>query len=297
MANLFNDDPTDFGPGPTGNTVPTSKAPFFATIDPNRQGIQGDVHWKLETIEPSGLRFKNFTVSGQLPVKEEGVSVRMNQVVPDAGTYNMPYPFVQWVRGEMQVISFEVILYSRDKNEDILSMFREMARLQTHVTELGRIPICRFTYANILSIKCIVQGFGDVRIARPRADGQARRIEFTMTLKRFTPFKVPTMDRNKPTRRSLYRTVGGDDRMYEIIARRQYGFENAIYGVRLRRERVNRQYPFAAQDEKKVQIPRADKVVVGTISPVFYGFQITREDVSDVFLARATARNQRFLIL
>lgn len=297
MPSPFNDDPTDFGPGPTGNVIPNSNNPFFATIDYRRQGPQGDVHWKLETIEPGGLNFKNFSVSGQLPVKEEGITVRMNQVVPDVGTYNMPSPFIQWVRGEVQVITFDVVLFSRDKDENILSMFNEMARLQGYVPELGRIPLCRFTFSNIMSVKCLVQGFGDVKIARPRNDGQARKIEFQMALKRFTPFKVPTMDRNQPVKKSMRKLVGGDERMYETIARRVYGFENAIFGVRLRRELENRRYPFAAQDGEKVQIPRADKVVVGKISPVFYALQITREDVSEVFLDRAVARNERFLVL
>jgi len=295
---LFDDNPfdlPDWQPSP-GSTIPTDR-PFFGFVDPNRQGPQGDVHWKLETIEPTGLSFKNFTVSGQLPVKEEGVTIRMNQVLPDAGTYNMPFPFIQWVRGQVQVITFEVMLFSRDKDEDILSMFREMARLQTFVPELGRTPVCRFTYSNVLSVKCMVEGFGDVKIARPRNDGKARKIEFTMTLKRFQPFKVPSQDPSAPVRRSMRRIVGGDDRMYETIARRVYGFEQAIYGVRLRRELENRRYPFAAQDGEKVQIPRADKVVVGRISPTFYGFQIGREDVSDMFLTRAVARNNRFLIL
>lgn len=296
MTDIFNDDPTDFGPGPTGNTIPTQR-PFFGIVDPNRQGPQGDVHWKLQTIEPSGLAFKNFMVSGQMPVKEDGVNVRMNQVIPDAGTYNMPHPFIQWVRGEIQVISFDVVLFSRDKNEDVLSKFKEMKRTQTFVPELGRTPVCRFTYANIMSVKCMVVGFGDVNFSRPTSDGQARKIEFTLTLKRFVPFRVPTMDRNKPVKKSMRRLVGGDERMYETIARRYYGFENALYGVRLRREKENRRFPFAAQDGENVQIPRADKVVVGRLSPTHYALQISREDVSAMFLQRANARNNRFLIV
>lgn len=294
---IFDDDPTDFGPGPTGSTVPTSQGAFATLPDPVRGGPQGDVHWKLETIEPSGLEFKNFTVSGQFPVKEEGISIRMNQVLPDTGTYNMPFPFVQWVRGQVQVISFDVVLFSRDKDENILAMFKEMERLQTYVPELGRIPVCRFTYGNILSVKCMVEGFGEVKIARPRTDGKARKIEFPISLKRFQPFKVPSQDSNAPVKRSMRRIVGGDDRMYEVIARRIYGVENAIYGVRLRREKENRRYPFAAQDGEKVQIPRKDKVVIGSISPTFYAFQIGREDVANAFLARAVARNNRFLIV
>lgn len=294
---IFDDDPTDFGPGPTtGSTIP-SQSPFAVLPDPVRGGPQGDVHWKLETIEPSGLEFKNFVVSGQFPVKEEGVTVRMNQVLPDAGTYNMPFPFVQWVRGQVQVISFDVVLFSRDKNEDIRSMFNEIARVQKYVPELGRIPVCRFTYGNVLSVKCMVEGFGEVKIARLRTDGKARKIEFPISLKRFQPFKVPTQDSNAPVKRSMRKIVGGDNRMYELIARRIYGVENAIYGVRLRREKENRRYPFAAQDGERVQIPRKDKVVVGSISPTFYAFQIGREAVSNVFLARAVARNNRFLIV
>lgn len=294
MPSPFLEDPTDFGPL-TGNTAPSTGAQAPGNTPPSRASTQGDVHWKLETIEPVGLAFKNFTVIGQFPAKD-GITVRMDQVVADAATYNMTAPFVQWVRSELQTISFDVILFSRDKDEDILARFNQMLRLQSYVAELGRIPICRFSFGDIISVKCIVVGFGDVKIGRPKVSGQARSIEFTMSLKRFTPFKVPTQDANKPVKKSLRKIFGNDDRMYESIARKHYGINNAIYGVRLRRELENRGAPFVARENSSVQIPRADKVVVGRITPIFHGFQLGRSNVAQAFQERIAARNGRFLV-
>jgi len=279
----------------SGNVIPRNITPYFGSIDYRRQGPQGDVHWKLETIEPVGLQFQNFVVSGQLPVSEEGITLSYNQVVAETGVYGLPLPFVQWVRGEVQIVTFDVMLFSRDKDEDILTMFNEMARVTQYIDELKRIPLCRFTYGNILSIKCLVGGFGEVKIARPRNDGKARKIEFTLTLKRYQPYELKETDPNKPVKKSRMQVVSGDERMYEILARKEYGFANAIYGDRLRK--LNRAEPFAVADEGKAKIPKGKIILAERIQPEYHAFNMNNESVAEMFLTRAVARNGRTLVI
>jgi hypothetical protein len=288
----FDDIPNTF---PSGNTIPGGSDQPFLTGDPARDGLQGDVHWKLQTIEPPGLKFKNFTVSGQLPTTEDGVTLRENEVIAEASTYSQTDPFIQWIRGELKVASFEVILFSRDKDEDIMSMYRNMLATKTYVSELNRIPVCRFTYGNMVSIKCQVSGFGDVKFFRPKPDAKARRIEFTITLKKYVPYKIKELDRNQKPKFSRMQIASGDERMYEVLARQEYGPNAAIYGDRLRK--LNRAEPFAVSDGGLTKVPRSDKVAIGQLSPEFHGFQITREETNAVFLDRAVARNEKFLII
>jgi hypothetical protein len=280
---------------PTGSTIPSGSDQPFLTGDPARDGIQGDVHWKIQTIEPSGLKFQNFTVTGQLPVTEDGVTFRENEVIAEASTYSQSDPFTQWIRGELKVASFEVVLYSRDKNEDIMAMYKNMVAAKTYVPELNRIPVCRFTYGNMISMKCQIAGFGDVKFFRPKPDSKARRIEFTITLKKFVPYNIEELDRNQKPKFSRMQVVAGDERMYEILARKEYGPNAAIFGDRLRK--LNRAEPFAVSDGGSTKVPRADKVAIGQLSPEFHGFQITREETNAVFLYRAVTRNEKFLIV
>jgi hypothetical protein len=280
---------------PTGNTSPSPSIPPAAPTGVGAPSTQGDVHWKLETIEPKNLKFINFSISGQFPVKEEGITVRMNDVVPDVGTFGIAQPFIQWVRGEVEIISFDVVLFSRDKNEDPKVLFDNIAKVKTFVKELGRTPVCRFTYGNILSVKCMVLGFGEVKYSRPRTDGKARKIEFTLTLKRFNPYKIEEIDRNKKPKFSRMQSTAGDLRMYEVLARREYGSESAIYGDRLRK--LNRANPFASEDGGRTKVPVAERVVGGPLAPEFHGFRIDRDTVAEVFRDRAVARNARVLVV
>jgi hypothetical protein len=277
---------------PSGNTIPQQSVPPPVNI--NRGGAQSDVHWKLSTIEPRDLKFKNFTVTGQMPIDEDGISYAMNELVSTASTYGIPHPFIQWIRGELEVISFNVVLFSRDSEEDISSMFEEMKRLKLYVPELKRIPICRFTYGNIISVKCMIKGLGEVKFARARTDGQARKITFRLTLHRYVPIVINEIDRNKKPKFSRMQTVSGDGRMYENIAGREYGLAAAIYGDRLRK--LNRAEPFAVADGGATKVPRFDKISGDRIEPEFYGFRDSREDVANMLQQRMKNRNSLFLV-
>ncbi len=261
----------------------------------SRTSVQGDVHWRIETIEPPGLNFQNFIVQGQFPVADEGITVHRGQVIPEVSSYGVPQPFIQWVRGELTTVTFPVVLFSRDKNEDIKKIYDNIERLQTYVAELRRIPLCKFTYGVAFSMKCMVRGFGDVKIARPKPDGTPRRYDFTITLARFEPYTLNEVDTTAPTSESRMQIVSGDLRMYETLARKEFGVENTIYGDRLRKR--NKANSFAAADGERTKVPSAKVILKERVVQDYYGFRKDIPVVSRMMSRRITNRRNKILVV
>jgi hypothetical protein len=261
----------------------------------SRISTQGDIHWRIETIEPLGLNFQNFIVQGQFPVDDDGVTFHDAQVIPEVASYGVPQPFIQWVRGELQTVKFNVILYSRDSQEDINKIYKDMRRLQTWTPELRRTPICRFTYGSILSMKCLVRGFGDVKISRPKPDGSARKIEFSITLARFKPFTLNEIDVTKPQSESRMQICSGETRMYEFLAMKEYGVDNTIFGDRLRKR--NRKNGFAVPDGERTKVPSAKVILKEKIVQDFHGFRKDNPAVANMLNDRIQTRRNRVLVV
>lgn len=264
------------------------------TLYSSRESTQGDVHWRIETIEPIGLNFQNFIVQGQLPIADEGITLRDSQSIPEVSSYGVPQPFIQWVRGELQTISFPCLLYSRDRQEDIKQIYDSFRRLQTWTPELRRTPLCRFSYGSILSMKVMVRGFGDVKIARPKPDGSARKIEFTMTLAKWKPYTLNEVDVTKPQSESRMQICSGDTRMYETLARKEYGDNFAIYGDRLRKR--NRKNGFAVPDGERTKVPSAAIILKERIVQDFHGFRQDKPAVANMLNDKINARRNRVLV-
>lgn len=289
---------------PAGPTTPNplSNAPAVGTLPglPTNNAAVGakrdsEVHWKIETVEPKNSPWKrsNFVVVGQFPVPEEGIRYNVNNVIGDAGGLGLPHPFVQWIRGEKQTITLDAILFARHNGEDIKILFQSILDLMTQVPELGRPPVCRFTYGSLLSLLVLVQG-GEINIRRPRVDGKARHIIWPITLVRFVPYKLDILS-TSGIKESRHVQVADERRMYEILAAREFGTANALAGDRLRKR--NRSAPFAAEDESLVKIPNADIILSETVTPEFHGFVPTNLAAQAAFLLRQTARKERFLVL
>ena len=280
--------------------------PFYSGIDDafegpippasqSRQSSQGDVHWKVQTIEKSDTKFQNFTLRGQMPVPDEGITMSLNQVIPEAASAGQFHPFIQWLRGELEMINVPVLFYSRDNVEDIKSMFVTARRL---MMDMGyhRPPVCRFTYGDTISVKCLVKGFGEVRFGRPKENGKARRIEFTMTLARYIPYDLADSSTfNNVTHESRMQVVSGERRMYEGLSRYEWGTDAALYGDRLRKR--NRANPFAVPDGETTKVPSGNVILNERVTPEYHGFDMDKEVVSEMINGRFSARNDRVLIV
>ena len=287
------------------NVLPQTD-PFYPGIDnafegplppahQSRQASQGDVHWKIATIEKKDTKFQNFTLRGQMPVTEEGITMSMNQVIPEAASAGQFHPFIQWLRGELNMINIPVLFYSRDNVEDIKSMFVTARRLMMDMG-YGRIPICRFTYGDIISVKCLVKGFGEVRFGRPKTTGQAKRIDFSLTLARYIPYDLADGDTfSNVVHESRMQVVSDERRMYEFLARYEWGTDAALYGDRLRKR--NRAEPFAVPDGEATKVPSGKIILNETVTPEYHGFNMDREVVSEMINDKFTARNTRVLVV
>lgn len=256
----------------------------------SRRSFWGTVHWKIKTIEPPGTKFKEIKIKGQFPL-EDGIKVKMENSIPETGSYGQMQPFIQWIKGELEIVTFDVVLYARDKEEDIDNKFNQFKQLLHKSPELRRPPICLFSYGSAYSKKCMVKGLGEVSIGRLAEYGQTRSIKFPITLVAYKPYTVKEIDKNKPKKESRYQIVAGEDRMYEMLANKEFGVENAIYGDRLRKR--NKAMSFAADEEVLVKIPDADIILNEDVYPEFHAFDISRDTVAESFIDRFTARNNR----
>jgi hypothetical protein len=259
---------------------------------------QGDVHWKLETIENKDSNFQNFKLQGQFPVGDEGIGYTVNAVVPEAASAGMFHPFIQWVRGQLEVVTLPVLFYSRDTTENITYFFQQAKRLMEDMG-YGRPPLIKFTYGSILSLKVLVRGFGEVKIARPKPDGSARRIDFTVTMARYNPYDVSVANSSADLPGRFHESkmvqVSGERRMYEVIARREFGPDASIYGDRLRKR--NRAEPFAVSDGGLTKVPSSRIILAEFVTPEYHGFNDGNEDTAKMIQAKFSARNARTLVV
>jgi len=260
----------------------------------SRESTYGKIHWKLETIEPAQNKWPNITIKGQFPL--QNIKVKMDNKVPHTNSYGQQEPLVQWVSGELEVVTFDVFLFSRDSQEDIDRKFAQYKEfLLNKDKSLRRPPLCRFTYGAAYNVKCIVRGFGDVEFDRLREDGKSRQIKFTMTLVKYKPYKIKEIDRNKPKKLSRHPYVSGSDLMWEMLAAKEYGTDGAIYGDRIRK--YNKGVGFAAEEEKRIVLPKDDIILNEDIEPEFHGFDRRTDGSVDNLINKINSRRQKVLVV
>lgn len=265
----------------------------FPIAPSSRDSIHGKTHWKLETIEPASNQFPKFAVKGQFPLSD-GIKVKMDNIIGVTGSYGRQDPLIQWITGELETVTFEVFLFSRDSKENIDRWFTQFKQLLKKNKQLRRPPLCRFTFGSIYSTKCLVKGFGEVEFSQPKDDGSSRQIKFGLTLSKYKPYKIKELDRNKPLHYSRKSLVSGKDILWENIAAEEWGVENAIYGDRLRK--LNRSMAFAAKEEKLVTIPDGSIILNEIIQPEFHGFNRAKESVAENLINKIVSRKNKTLV-
>lgn len=255
--------------------------------------INSDVHWKISTVE-SVRSYSNITITGQFPVTEDGVTWELNSSVPDVGAMGHAHPIIQWVKNEIEEISLSIVLFSRHRDEDIMPRFKNLKKLRDRDNLLRRAPICRFTYGSIISMLCQVRSLGGVKIERPTQNGRARRIDLSLTLVRYEPYKIKEVDSTKPQKESLYHTVGRHEQSWEMLAVKTYGPEMALYGDRLRKR--NKSQAFSAEIGTEVKIPNREIIIRELIEPEWHGFKRGDETAEQMVLDKFIARNDHYLV-
>ncbi len=140
----------------------------------------------------------------------------------------------------------------------------------------------------------MVRGFGDVDFSQLREDGKSREIKFTITLAAYKKYTIKEVDRNKPKQLSRHPLVSGEDRMWEMIAAKEYGVDGAIYGDRIRK--YNKKMGFAADEEVRIVLPKDEIILNEFIYPEFHAFDRSNEEATGNLINKIVARKNKVIV-
>jgi len=164
----------------------------------------------------------------------------MGANVPDAGGYSREHPLVQWIGGTTETLSFQARLFSEHRDDhSAAEKLDTLKSLKRSLPPNNRPPITRFFWGNAIpgGVQCFVQSLGGVKFDEIRQDGSIRGVSLSITLKRFTPFRVVRVV-SSPVEQTPIHTVK-DGQTYEMIAQNKWG--DPLLGVILRR--MNPRFP------------------------------------------------------
>lgn len=175
---------------------------------------------------------RNEDVVGQFIPQD--VTKQVGATIAHAPTLNQQYPILQWVGGEVEVVTFKARLWATDATD--LTVEDRLERLEGLVKpakDLGRPPLCAFSWGFLgtLDIECLVKGLGGVTYDEVRDDGSLRGASLTVTLERYVAPELTVTDPSVPERFTRVRRARRGD-TYEGIALDEYG--DPSLGVLLR---------------------------------------------------------------
>jgi hypothetical protein len=185
-------------------------------------------------------------------------------------------------------------MFTPDTSADITEAFESMEQLVIVDDDLGRPPICVFTLGSgsILSETCVVTSI-DPDIPPVRPDGEPREIVLNITLQRYVPFALTTIDPTKPKKQSYFLVASSGEASYEAIARRFYG--NPLAGDRLRKRHPD--MPMQPTVGAVVGIPASDIILSEVVEPGFHALSLVNEEALASFQAILDERDSKKVIL
>lgn len=202
--------------------------------DPNPKPDKKEQQWKLVSDEI------NTTVEGQFAVEEMNLG-SYNSTFADISTTNQFHPVTQWIKGELQNITFEAMFWENDTGDPLTSdllpfdsikeRYKGLQELSTYNDKLKRQPICMFTYGKSVELKCFAN-ISNIRTGYLTPKGAFRHIKFTLTLRRFVESVHKATDPTALESNTFYHKVNTED-SYETIARKHYN--QPLYGEIIRR--------------------------------------------------------------
>jgi len=181
--------------------------------------------WSLSSPEAS------LSVTGQFPIEEIDLG-SIGGTFADITSVNQAHPITQWVRGNLENITFEATLRAMDEDDEIGPAWETMQKFARRDSDLLRQPVCEFAYGSDIAMTCFVDSISNIRAGYLRPDGSLRDIKFTVTLRRYVPSVQRSTDPSEPESLSRFRYAKTGD-SYESIAFDEYN--QAIFGEILRR--------------------------------------------------------------
>jgi len=245
------------------------------------------VDWRIKNLDTLEV------IQPQLPMPEDGINVNFGGTLVDQARFGEQDPITHWVHGVTQNITFTAILFTRHADEaaDVEDLFDQFVELTQKDPDLGRPPICQFSYGSFFSETVLIER-ADSNIVSVDKDGFAREIRISLSLRKYVPFSQQQIDPTKPAKESFYLIATEAERSYEALARRFYG--DPLLGDVIRRRHPAE--PFAPRVGDKVKIPPKAIALKESLEPQFHALSLTDEDAVDNFEVILADRSSRKLV-
>jgi hypothetical protein len=182
-------------------------------------------------VGASGLNLKLWTLSdldrgvdvvGQFT--PQGLRKTVSGGLAQGGSVGRDFPIVQWVRGELEVVTFSARLWAKDSTDLTVSQrLTQLENLVRRASDLRRPPICSFSLGSLatVAIDCLVKSIGGVSYDDVRPDGTLRGATLDVTLWRYEEVTLRATDPSVPASMTrIRRSKKGDT--YESIALQEY---------------------------------------------------------------------------
>lgn len=172
-------------------------------------------------------------ISGQFTAQQ--VTQNVGASIAEAGGFSRESPIIQWVGGMLKDWTFQARLFSDGSRSNIAADKLERLELLTkRDRSLGRPPLVSFFWGIAIpdGFPCMVDSLGGIVYDELRDDGSMRGATLSITLKKFTPFRIEQVAAQSTQRTPQYVVKDGDT--YELIAKRMYG--DPLFGILLRRK-------------------------------------------------------------
>lgn len=220
-----------------------------------------DVKWTLVSLDDGT------EIEGQF--QAQNVRENVSGAWAQQGTLGLDQPILQFVRGELETIQFNVKVFARHQGllglagaagvggigagidaENIRATVDQIKNLARKDPDLGRPHVWVFAIGEEFSQQIVVQSVGGIRYDRFRpSDGSLRGVLFSMTLWRYEPFVPP--ETTTVVAESLVTSFKTGE-TYEHVAKRVHG--DPLLGEALRRRNPDNRIP---QEGDLVHVPSA----------------------------------------
>jgi hypothetical protein len=243
------------------------------------------VDWEIKNMDTGELFRPPY------PVSSEGVRVQgVGGVYAEMQRFGMD-PVSNWISGKTKTYQFTTVLFAETTDDNIEAKFSMLTKWASKDEDLGRPPICIFTYGNA-DVMVLIEEVSPI-IRPPRSDGSSRLIDLDIVLRKYKPFSQIQIDPNKPNKESYYLVMSATESSYESIAKKYYG--SAIAGDRLRKRHPS--MPMQPTVGTKVHLPSKSIILREVVQPDYHAFNLNDEDATYAFRELLDARSSRKVIL
>jgi len=187
----------------------------------------------------------------------------ISQSYGDASSLSRAEPIQQWLKGDVETITFEAMAFAEHRFMDITDYVAYMKSASKKDEKLGRPPIWTFIYGTLINEIVVIESC-QFRYGEPRVNanmGTPRDVYFNISLRKYTPFDIELTDPNALPSDTFYvRAKSGDT--WEHLAHREYG--DADLGDIVRRRNHDKRKLTA---NNYVKMPKFERVRNDVLTP------------------------------